>query len=1035
MTSTRTYQRTFIGGEVSPDLWGRVDDPKYLNGCEKVSNWLVMPQGAVTRRPGTRFVREVADSTRATRLIPFTFGTGQSYAVEVCGATGAADSNATFGWIRLHIGGETVTRPAANSALAPARKSSATITFTNSGGDMLVNWASHPFTTTGVDRVCFQGSTGYSASFPVQPGVYYLFTAVDANTFKLSYSGSPTTRVPHAAPPAVTFTGHAYYGPGDFVTSGGLVYYCRSAVLFGQAVSSLTSWSAQPADGLLRIPHTYLDTQLRDIRFAQSNDVLTITSPYARPMELRRVGAQSWSLTPLLFSSQIVSPPPTLSQTLTFANYGKIWRLEDGFDPAWYPANNANGEFGVRYSTQVITDGAGNGTDAENVNHRLEQEDLVRVVTPVAPSTATLNGLPVVLQPGVYSVRFALANELVLRTLGGLNVRGRSDDLAFNAINAPQQNNSCSRTTHGLLWTDSAEPATAKYVVTSVAATGAESKASEAISTDVPLENSGAFVLLNWTPQYGNQLIESLGALPSQGASYYRVYKEQNGIYGYIGKAAQTAAPSFRDDNIGPDMSATPPIPDESLIGSDWPRCCTYYEQRRVFASTPGKPQDVWMTNAGTEADLTYHLPAIDSDRIYFRIAARTGGAIQHMVPLGHLVLLGSDTEWRVTPLNDDKVTPASISVRPQSYVGANNATPQLLNNVCLYAAARGGHIRELGWRAESSGYVTGDVSLRAAHLFDGKEVLELALSKAPVPILWAVSSTGNLLGCTYIGEEQVAAWHQHDLGGAVESVSVAVEGLEDILYVVVRRTIGGVAKRYIERMATVEWASVAESWFVDSGLQYYLAGTYSRSGTTLTVTTSTPHGLSTGNSRSLRFSLSSLNGTYTVTVTSTTQFTITTASGTGTGTVEVLASTISGLAHLEGSQVTILADGAVQYPVLVAGGSVTLPAAFARITVGLPFTSDLKTLPLALQADAMGQGRTKNVGRVWAKLVDSGAMMVGPDEGRLVPINMGASATTAEVQATALPGWTQSGQLILRVTDPTPATVTGLTLEVAIGS
>lgn len=1031
MASTRTYQRTFIGGEISPQLWGRLDDPKYLNGCETMRNWIAMPQGTARRRPGTRFVREVRDSTRQTRLIPFTFGTSQSYALEITGAVAPADGLATWGWMRLHLDGGTVLAPTANSALAPARKASATVTFTQSGNSLVVNWTGHGFGS--LDKVCFQFSTQPASTYPIQTGRYYLVRAQTANSFQLAVPGLPTASIAYSAPPGGTITGHAYYGPGDFVTNSGTVFLCREAVLFGEATSNLSKWVAQST--YLEIPHTYLESQLRDIRYVQSNDVLTLTHELHRPRELRRLGAQSWSLVPLLFASQVVNPPSNVARQYTWQNFGDVFRLGFAFSNATdgFISNNNERQFGVEYETLRETSATvGTNVTFTAAVHQFVKNELVQVVD--LDEQPSASDLPA----GTYSVATPSSNDgqsgarLYLARLDGSIVRGRNDN---NTGTQSIQVNRADRAVFGIYRTDVAEPPATKYVVTAVSGSGVESAASAEVSSNVPLNNVGAFNLISWQPQYGGEVLLAQGAAVTLPASYYRIYKERDGIYGYIGKSAQSSAPSFRDDNISPDMSATPPIVDDSLSGTDYPRCATYYEQRRVFASTPLKPQDVWMTRASTESDLTYHIPPLDTDRIYFRIAARTGGVIQHMVPMGHLVLLGSDTEWRVTPLNDDAVTPTSISVRPQSFVGANSATPQLLNNVCLYVAARGGHVRELGWQGTASSYVTGDVSLRAAHLFDSLDVVELALSKAPVPILWAVSSNGKLLGCTYIGEEQVAAWHQHDTDGIIESACVAIEGVEDALYVVAKRTINGSVKRYVERMAPVEYGDPDKAWFVDSGLQYYLPGTYSRSGATLTVTTSSPHGLTTGNSRTLRFSDSALDGAYTVTVTSTTQFTVTTASGSGTGTVEVLATTVSGLAHLAGKTVSILADGVPQPPATVTNGAVTIATPAARITVGLPYTSDLKTLPLAMQIDGMGQGRTKNVGKAWIKLVESGPVKVGPDESRLVVCNAGATATTSEVQVTTLPGWTQSGQVLMRVTDPTPATATGLTLEVAIGS
>jgi hypothetical protein len=135
-----------------------------------------------------------------------------------------------------------------------------------------------------------------------------------------------------------------------------------------------------------------------------------------------------------------------------------------------------------------------------------------------------------------------------------------------------------------------------------------------------------------------------------------------------------------------------------TLTSPQYPGAVSYFEQRRVFAGTSLQPQALWMTRSGTESDLSYSLPIKDSDRIYFSVAAREANTIRHVVPLTQLVLLTSSAEWRVSPVNSDVITPTTISVRPQSYIGSNNVQPSIINNSLVYCAARGGHVRELGY-------------------------------------------------------------------------------------------------------------------------------------------------------------------------------------------------------------------------------------------------------------------------------------------------------------------------------------------------
>ena len=122
--------------------------------------------------------------------------------------------------------------------------------------------------------------------------------------------------------------------------------------------------------------------------------------------------------------------------------------------------------------------------------------------------------------------------------------------------------------------------------------------------------------------------------------------------------------------------------------------------------------------------------------------------------------MLTGSAEWRVTSVNSDAITPTSISVKPQSYVGSNNSQPVIVNNSMVYAASRGGHVRELGYNWQANGFITGDLSLRAAHLFDNFAILDMGMAKAPLPVVWFINDQGKLLGLTYVPEQAIGAWH-----------------------------------------------------------------------------------------------------------------------------------------------------------------------------------------------------------------------------------------------------------------------------------
>lgn len=502
------------------------------------------------------------------------------------------------------------------------------------------------------------------------------------------------------------------------------------------------------------------------------------------------------------------------------------------------------------------------------------------------------------------------------------------------------------------------------YVVTAVDADGvSESSASSEGSVGANLFETGCTVTISWSAVTG--------------ASRYNVYKKQGGLYGYIG---QTGGLSIVDDNIAPDLSKTPPTYDNVFqAAGDYPGAVSYFEQRRAFAGTINKPQNIWMTKSGTESNMSSALPIKDDDRIAFRVAAREANTIRHIVPLTQLLLLTGAAEWRVTSVNSDAITPTTISVRPQSYVGASNVQPAIINNTLIYGAARGGHVRELAYNWQANGFITGDLSLRAPHLFDTYDIIDMTYAKAPMPLVWFISTSGKLLGLTYVPEQQIGAWHWHDTDGTFESCAVVAEGGEDRLYVVVSRTVNGASVRYVERLGSRQFVDPADAFFVDAGSTYSGAA----------------------------------------------------------------ATTITGLSHLEGKVVNILADGAVHPQRTVSGGSITLDNPASKVQVGLPITADLQTLPVAAQIDgSFGQGRMKNVNKAWLRVYRSSGILVGPDSSQLTeakqrttePYGSPPALKSEEIPVMVTPSWSDSGQVFVRQSDPLPLTIVSLTTEVAIG-
>ncbi len=301
-------------------------------------------------------------------------------------------------------------------------------------------------------------------------------------------------------------------------------------------------------------------------------------------------------------------------------------------------------------------------------------------------------------------------------------------------------------------------------------------------------------------------------------AEQYNVYKYENGLYGFIGSSEEL---EFTDDNIEADTTDTPPKERNPFdVPDSYPSTVAYHEQRRVFAATDDDPQTVWTTKTGAYNNMTTSSPSKSADAITFTIASNQVNRVRHIISLNDMILLTSGGEWRVDPgSNSDALAFDSLRVKPQGYRGASEVAPLIIGNTVLFVQEKGAIVRDLAYALESDGYTGNDLSILSNHLFEGLTIDDWAYAQAPHSIVWCVRSDGMLLGLTYMREHEVWGWHRHETDGLFESVCSISEGQEDAAYVIVKRTIGGVTKRCIERFHNRFFATVKDAFFVDSGL------------------------------------------------------------------------------------------------------------------------------------------------------------------------------------------------------------------------
>lgn len=286
------------------------------------------------------------------------------------------------------------------------------------------------------------------------------------------------------------------------------------------------------------------------------------------------------------------------------------------------------------------------------------------------------------------------------------------------------------------------------------------------------------------------------------------------------------------------------------------------------------------------------------------------------------------------------------------------------------------------------------------------------------------------------------------------------MEGDKDVLYAVVRRTINGATKRYVEALDNFR-VTGDEGVFLDSYATFdnthtgsrqlqvsqYLGGGFAQ-GSIVSVTVVGAHSVFSSSDVGSRLVLTAATGEQSVLEIA--QFVSASAvlaravADVPLAVRDVAISswafgrkTYSGLGHLQGETVQVVADGVrLADQVVPAGGSLTLEVHAVKGSIGIGYWSELETLPIALQADAAGQGRTKNINKAWLRLDSHDAFEIGPDEDNLVSsLSLDPAAQGDEVQITLLPSWSQDGAVLVRQAAPFPLNVNALVLEVSVGS
>lgn len=750
--------------------------------------------------------------------------------------------------------------------------------------------------------------------------------------------------------------------------------------------------------GYYEIPTPYAAADLREIQYVQSGDVVTLVHPDYAPRELRRTAHTAWTLSLKSFAPG-VSRPTNCTGT-------------------------KGGAGGNSYRYQIT---AFNKDTLEESYAGRETALVITGATQANPCQITIAAHP-----------YNTGDEVYIDSVGGMTqLNAQTYVLTKTGANT--------------------------FTLDGVNSTGftAYTAGGTAARPYVRLDAAAA-------PTTSNPHVLTANN-PGEGFGLW-IYRYKDGVFEFIGEAngnASAATISFSDTNIGGQANLTPPIEKDWFdVTGAYPSTVTYVQQRLALANSDDSPERIWLSQVGNFSNFSRSSPTQSDDAVEFQLAGRQVNAVRHVIEVGgRMVVLTDSAEWTIAGGSDGVIRPGEINTKQQGYDGAASIAPVIIGNTALYVQARGSFVRDLRYDYTSDGYQGRDLTIFCPELFDGYGIVAFDYQKIPHSVAWIVRDDGSMLGCTYVRDHDVWGWHRHLTAGGndtFEDVCTVPEGNEDAVYVAVRRTVNGVATRYVERLAARTFTDIAvDAFFVDAGLTYdgrntgattmtLTGGTAWNETEELTCTASVASFVSTNVGDQVVFYVTEIDpdtglsetARYACTITSYTSTTVVKMRPDRTlpASIQAIATTswalavdeVSGLGHLEGRTVTALCDGNVNPDMVVASGKVTLATPSVIAHVGLPYTARIETLDAENLQGETWTDKKRKIHAVSIKVKDTRGMWLGVGDGELFehedeqaedyddPIPLFSGLITENVDTT----WEKTGKVVVEQRDPLPMTI-----------
>jgi hypothetical protein len=228
--------------------------------------------------------------------------------------------------------------------------------------------------------------------------------------------------------------------------------------------------------------------------------------------------------------------------------------------------------------------------------------------------------------------------------------------------------------------------------------------------------------------------------------------------------------------------------------GRGYPKTACFYEGRLVLGGTTQKPQSIFMSKSGSAFDFELG-EGDDDDGIFTTISSRKLTDIVDVFPGRNLQVFTSGAEFAI---NITPVTPSTIAITPQTSHGSLNIEAQEIDGATIFADRNGKSIKEFVYSFNEDAYVAADSSVLSPELI--KTPVDIAIlggtSSDDANWVFIVNTDGSATVLNTLRAQDINGFTEWTTSGSIKKVAV----VDDELYMVNRRTVGGVTSCFIER-------------------------------------------------------------------------------------------------------------------------------------------------------------------------------------------------------------------------------------------